>query len=311
VSADDGSEPPSLRVAAAIRHRITSGALGPGDRVPSTRQLVRDFGVAMATATRALALLRDEGLVVSRPGSGTVVRAPEPPSRRGGRSPVPELTAARIVATGLAVADAEGLEAASMRRLAAELGVAPMSLYRHLAGREELELLLVRAVFRRHPLPDPGPSGWRAKLELVSRVQWQAYRRHPWLSELVSLTRPLLVPEAMAHTEWTLRALDGLGLPAAERTREAITLASLVRGLAASAAAETRAERETGQANDQWWVALDEEVRTLMASGRYPHLAAVPERAVQDLDALLEHALARHLDGLATRLAGTRPAEER
>ncbi|MHA6624660.1 GntR family transcriptional regulator [Pseudonocardia sichuanensis] len=299
----DESDRPYLRVAGAIRGRIVSGDLRPGERVPSTRQVVRDFGVAMATATRALAVLRDEGLVVTRPGSGTVVRSPEPPSRRGPRPRDRDLTTGRIVATGLAVADAEGLEAASMRRIAAELGVAPMSLYRYLAGREELEHLLVRAVFRAHPLPEPGPAGWRAKLELACRVQWRAYRRHPWLPELVSLTRPLLLPEAMAHTEWTLKALARLDLSPAERAREVITLASLVRGLAASATAETRAERETGQANDQWWVALDDEVRGLMASGHYPQLASVPERAVQDLDALLEHAMARHLDGLAAHLA--------
>ncbi|TQM15272.1 GntR family transcriptional regulator [Pseudonocardia kunmingensis] len=300
----DESDRPYLRVAGAIRSRIVSGDLRPGERVPSTRQVVRDFGVAMATATRALAVLRDEGLVVTRPGSGTVVRSPEPPSRRSPRSRDRDLTTGRIVATGLAVADAEGLEAASMRRIAAELGVAPMSLYRYLAGREELEHLLVRAVFRAHPLPEPGPAGWRAKLELACRVQWRAYRRHPWLPELVSLTRPLLLPEAMSHTEWTLKALARLDLSPAERAREVIALASLVRGLAASATAETRAERETGQANDQWWVALDDEVRGLMASGHYPQLASVPERAVQDLDALLEHAMARHLDGLAAHLAG-------
>ncbi|WP_433555452.1 GntR family transcriptional regulator [Pseudonocardia xinjiangensis] len=300
------SERPYLRVAAAIRHRITSGALRPGDRVPSTRQVVRDFGVAMATATRALAVLRDEGLVVTRPGSGTVVRAPEP-SRRAGRTPDRALTTERIVATGIAVADAEGLDAVSMRRLAAELGVGPMSLYRHLSGREELEHLLVRAVFRAHRLPEPGPPGWRAKLELVSRVEWAAYRRHPWLPELISLTRPLLAPEAMAHTEWTLRALDGLPLTPIEKTREALTLPALVRGLAATAAAEMRAERETGMANDQWWVTLDDEVRALMASGHYPRLASVPPEGVQDLDALLDHAVTRHLDGLAARLARSTP----
>jgi DNA-binding transcriptional regulator YhcF (GntR family) len=303
VSPGDESDPPYQQIAAAIRQRITSGELRPGDRVPSTRQVVRDFGVAMATATRALAVLRDEGLVATRAGSGTVVRSPDPPPRRGGRAPDRELTTGRIVATALTVADAEGLDAVSMRRLAAELGVGPMSLYRHLSGREELEHLLVRAVLRTYPLPEPAPNGWRAKLELVSRVQWRAYRRHPWLPELISLTRPLLIPEAMAHTEWSMQALDGLGLSLTECTREAITLASLVRGLAASAAAEALAERETGQANDQWWVALGDEVAALLASGRFPHLALAPEGAVQDMDALLEHALTRHLDGLAWRLS--------
>jgi DNA-binding transcriptional regulator YhcF (GntR family) len=294
------TDPPYLHIAAVIRHRIETGALRPGDRVPSTRQVVRDFGVAMATATRALAVLRDEGLVVTRPGSGTVVRAPDPPTRR--RAPVQELTTDRIVTTAMAVADAEGLEAVSMRRLAAELGVGPMSLYRHVAGRDALEVLLVRTVLREHPLPEPGPAGWRAKLELVSRVQWRAYRAHPWLPELISMTRPVLVPEAMAHTEWTLQALAGLPLPHAERVREARTLPALVRGLAASVAAETRAERETGQDNHEWWATLGGEVRALLASGRFPHLAAIQGQTLDDMDALLEHALNRHLDGLEMRL---------
>jgi DNA-binding transcriptional regulator YhcF (GntR family) len=294
------TDPPYLHIAAAIRHRIETGALRPGDRVPSTRQVVRDFGVAMATATRALAVLRDEGLVVARPGAGTVVRAPDPPPRR--RAPVHELSTDRIVATAMAVADVEGLEAVSMRRLAAELGVGPMSLYRHVAGRDALELLLVRAVFRAHPLPEPGPPGWRAKLELVCREQWLAYRAHPWLPELISMTRPVLIPEAMAHTEWTLQALAGLPLAEAERVHEALALPALVRGLAASRAAETRAERETGQDNHEWWATLDGEVRALLGSGRFPHLAAVQGRTPGDMEALLEHALTRHLDGLEMRL---------
>jgi DNA-binding transcriptional regulator YhcF (GntR family) len=294
------TEPPYLQVAAAIRRRIATGALRPGDRVPSTRQVVRDFGVAMATASRALAVLRDEGLVVTRPGSGTVVRAPAPPARR--RVPDQELGTVRIVATAMAVADDEGLEAVSMRRLAAELGVGPMSLYRHVAGRDALELLLVRAVFRAHPLPEPGPPGWRAKLELVCRLQWRVYRAHPWLAELISMTRPVLIPEAMAHTEWTLQALAGLALTEAERVHEALTLPALVRGLAASLAAEARAERETGQDNDEWWATLDDEVRALLGSGRFPHLVAVRDGMPGDLDALLEHAVTRHLDGLEMRI---------
>jgi hypothetical protein len=106
----------------------------------------------------------------------------------------------------------------------------------------------------------------------------------------------------MAHTEWTLQALAGLPLPQAERLREALTLPALVRGLAASFAAETRAERETGQDNDEWWATLDGEVRALLGSGRFPHLAALQDRTPDDMDALLEHALTRHLDGLEIRL---------
>ena len=300
---DDESERPYLRIAAALRERITTGGLRPGDRVPSTRQVVRDFGVAMATASRALAVLRDEGLVVTRPGSGTVVRTPDPPPPRRARVPDRALSTERIVAAGITIADADGLDAVSMRRLAAALGVGPMSLYRHLSGREELDHLLLRAVFRAYPLPDPGPPGWRAKLELVCRTQWQAYRTHPWLTGLVSLTRPMLAPEAMAHTEWTLRALDGLPLSPAEKTREALALPALVRGLAISATAEKAAERETGLGNAQWWNTLNEEVHAVLRSGRFPRLAALHVESVQDFDGMLGHAVTRHLDGLAARLA--------
>src|SRR3954447_931481 len=67
---------PYLRIAAEIRRRIQAGELRPGDRVPSTRGLVQEFGVAMATATKALATLQQDGVVHSLPGVGTVVGPP-------------------------------------------------------------------------------------------------------------------------------------------------------------------------------------------------------------------------------------------
>ncbi|WP_344442545.1 winged helix-turn-helix domain-containing protein, partial [Kitasatospora nipponensis] len=65
--------PPSVRIAAELRRGIAAGELRPGDRVPSTRRLTQEWGIAMATATKVLAGLRREGLVLSRPGVGTVV----------------------------------------------------------------------------------------------------------------------------------------------------------------------------------------------------------------------------------------------
>jgi AcrR family transcriptional regulator len=67
-------EVPYRRIVAKIRARIACGELRPGDRVPSTRQLIRDHGIAMATATKVIATLRDEGLVDTKPGAGTIVR---------------------------------------------------------------------------------------------------------------------------------------------------------------------------------------------------------------------------------------------
>ncbi|MEH6377160.1 winged helix-turn-helix domain-containing protein, partial [Streptomyces sp. KLMMK] len=64
------SVPPYLRIAAELRRRIADGELAPGDRVPSTRQIAEDFGVALATATKVLTTLRQEGLVQARPRVG-------------------------------------------------------------------------------------------------------------------------------------------------------------------------------------------------------------------------------------------------
>src|SRR3954468_6449687 len=159
---------PSVRIAAELRSRISSGELRPGARMPSTRAIVQRYGVAMATATKVLATLRHEGLIRSVPGVGTVVVGPPPsspagrPARR--RAADSRLGVEAIVAAGVAVADAEGIAALSMRRVAAELGAAPMSLYRHVADKDELLLQMMDAAISEVALPDP-PPGWRDGLE--------------------------------------------------------------------------------------------------------------------------------------------------
>lgn len=72
------AEPPYLRIVGEIRRRIAAGELAPGDRVPSTRGITQEFGVAMATATKVLTTLRQEGLVQALAGIGTVVAEPGP-----------------------------------------------------------------------------------------------------------------------------------------------------------------------------------------------------------------------------------------
>src|SRR5215469_10913008 len=141
------------QIAAELRRQIELGELPPGARVPSTRAIVDEWGVAMATATKVLTELRHEGLVRAVPGVGTVVdggrRPPRPgPAPRRHGVAEPGLSAERIVAAGVAIADAEGLGAVSMRRVANELDVATMSLYRHVQDKDGLLLHMLDAVFR-------------------------------------------------------------------------------------------------------------------------------------------------------------------
>ncbi|TDW22489.1 GntR family transcriptional regulator [Kribbella kalugense] len=300
-------EAPYQRVVAELRTRILTGELRPGERVPSVREIARRWGIAIATATKVMASLRDAGLVETKVGAGTVVALPR--GRRTPRRAVEPrvvLSHDHVLRAAVSVADGEGIEAVSMRRVAVELGVGAMSLYRHVAGKDELVTEMVDAVFGEYELPEPGPDGWRAKLELIAWLQWELCRRHLWLPAAVSFTRPLLVPNLTAQTEWTMRAIDGLGLPTEVCIREALTLHGLVITAARAMADEIEAEQETGVTLDRWRLDTRRRAEELLATGRFPLLAAVPEDAASDLRALFEYSLARHLDGFEVLVSRSR-----
>ncbi|MEU9131917.1 TetR/AcrR family transcriptional regulator C-terminal domain-containing protein [Kitasatospora sp. NPDC048540] len=298
------AQPPYARIAAELRHRIETGELRPGDRVPSTRALTQRWGVAMATATKALAALRQEGLVRGVPGVGTVVCAvPRTPRTDG---PAQESTARRrLVRAGIAIADAEGAAALTMRRLAAELGTSAMSLYRHVQNRDQLLALMVDAAYAQAHPPTPAPSGWRSRLELSARAQWRLYQEHPWLAAAMNLARPLLAPNGMRHVEEALAALEGLGLDASTRMHAAVSLFGFVRGCAVDLAAEQEAGRASGITGDQWMQVQEARMAALLSDGTFPAFTAA--RTDPDLDlsgeSLFTFGLDRHLDGLAALIA--------
>jgi DNA-binding transcriptional regulator YhcF (GntR family) len=315
--------PPYLRIAAEIRRRITDGELAPGDRVPSTRQIAREWGVALATATKALTTLGIEGFVEARPRTGTVVAGTATTTPRAGtaqpagaRPQEPghehehehELSLDWIVRTAIGIADAEGLSAVSMRGVAARLGVAAMSPYRYVPSKDDLVLLMADAAFREEGYPAVAPDGWRPRIELGARTLWTLYRRHPWLAQLGSLTRPLLIPQLMVHGEWILSALDGHGLDPTTLFDIHVLIYSHVQGLAVHLEREAHAEAATGQSEDQWMDSRAPALRELAESGRFPTFAKVVG-AFDDgydlsLDALFTSGLKALLDGLTPLIEG-------
>ncbi|MEX2983793.1 GntR family transcriptional regulator [Streptomyces sp. C36] len=235
------TDPPYRRIAAELRERIASGEVGAGEKVPSTRGIAREWGVATATAAKVLEVLRQEGLVRAVPGVGTVVRAPgagpEPePDLRTARRRVrrragePALSREGVVRTAVAIADAYGSGALSMRALAAELGVSTVVLYRHVPGKDELVALMADAVFGDVELPARAPAHWRGRLEAAARMRWGLYRRHRWLATTASPAR------ADAHARWAMEPLRELGLDSAVLAHIAVMWSSFVRGLAVNAA---------------------------------------------------------------------------
>ncbi|MGC4941222.1 TetR/AcrR family transcriptional regulator [Kribbella sp. DT2] len=228
------------------------------------------------------------------------------------------LTLEAIVSAAVALGDEEGPDAISMRGTAARLGAGAMSLYRYVAGREVLVDLMVDHVFAEQPLPEPGPAGWRDKLELSAWAEWAVYRAHPWSARLVaSITRPPLAPNVMAYTDWRMRAVDGLGLPFPVMIQVAIMLSTHLQGVALGLHAETEAASRLSR--EEWTALRQEALSTALAARELPMIsrfgpaeydAVTPER-------MFEFGLGRLLDGIAAMIgpgvsrdtaeAGTQP----
>ncbi|MEV7012397.1 TetR/AcrR family transcriptional regulator C-terminal domain-containing protein [Streptosporangium sp. NPDC051022] len=132
---------------------------------------------------------------------------PEPGRRR-----VVPLSRERIVATAVALADAEGIDAVTLRRVAAELGTGPMRLYGYLDSKDDLLDLMVDEICGRIPLPEPGP-GWRHDVRILAQNTQLTARRHPWYVTLAG-RHPLYGPNGLRYTERLFAAVSRAGLDA-------------------------------------------------------------------------------------------------
>ncbi|MER6096747.1 TetR/AcrR family transcriptional regulator C-terminal domain-containing protein [Streptomyces sp. NPDC001728] len=299
------TESPYLEIAAELRRRVHTGELSPGDRVPSTRAITREWGVAMATATKALAVLRQEGLVRPEPGVGTVVTASG--AKAGAAPEAAPLSRERVVAAALLLADTEGLHALTMRRVATVLGVSTMSLYRHVPGKPELVRLMTDAACGEVPL-GPVPADWRTGLEQGARWLRGVYARHPWLAHaMASFTRPVATPNAMAYTEWVLRALRGTPLTAAQKLHTHLVIFAYVQGLSMADDLEGQARQDSGISDDEWMEQNEPRFDAIQSAGSYPELASVTRDGGFGLDlrTLFEFGLGRTLDGIAAMIDET------
>ncbi len=290
----------SERIVAELRARIDSGELAPGDLLPSARRISRDWHVAIATATRVHAGLREAGLAETLPGVGVVVRRPKP--RATSRAP---LRTQVVVATAIAIADTEGMDGVSMRRLAVELDLAPMSLYRYVSDKDDLRTKMLDAALAQWQPPERGDAGWRECLEAAGRGLWQLFRRHPWLAATLSLARPPIVPGGIGWTEWVLSALNGYELDLSTRFDIHLALFGLIHGMASNLETETAATAATGLNADEW---MDEQLpalRAIVTEAGYPHLHRLVHTTYDfSLDRVVERSLRYFLDGLEVELEG-------
>lgn len=245
---------------------------------------------AAAEITRSLALLW-----------GT-----ESPPAKG---PKRGLTLDQIVDTAINIADHHGLEAVSMRRLATELAVGTMTLYRYLPGRAELIELMADGV---EVFPDTIPAadnGWRAHVAACAHGSRALYLQHPWLMT-INRSRPLIGPNALRSFE---RYLSGLAkAPLADREKMILISAvdSLVIGSARHQLLTAEAERTTGLSETEFWTMQEPFITDAMTSGAYPTFAGLAEDAFSaGWDETFELGLSCMLDGWAA-IIDRRPAAQ-
>ncbi|WP_439681009.1 TetR/AcrR family transcriptional regulator [Embleya sp. MST-111070] len=227
------------------------------------------------------------------------------PATAGENDP-PHLTVERIVRAGIAIADAEGLDALSMRAVASRLDAGTMSLYRHVTSRDELVALMVEAALTEAPPAQPPPRDWREGLERAAHRDWELYRRHPWiLSNVMMSTRLRPSPGMAADNEYTFTSLDGLDLEPGEAFRYVFTVTAYTQGVAVTLVDEIRNERRSGPASRRRRTSADPSWDALYATGAYPRLTRAMRAAGEpwDLDALFRSGLTDVLDGIAASLA--------
>jgi len=219
----------------------------------------------------------------------------------------PSLGVGRIVGAAVAIADAEGLDGLSMRRVATELGAGPMSLYRHVTDKDDLLLRMMDAVLREARLPADPPSGWRPRLEVAARSLWAAFRRHPWLAPALSLTRPQAVAGGLAYTEWVLAALSDAGLTTAVAFDVHLTLFTFVRGVAVNLETEAAEAAASGLTSEEWVATHEHRLRAITSGGGFPHFERLVAQDYDlDLDRLFERGLRYLLNGLAADIMSSK-----
>ncbi|MET8623619.1 TetR/AcrR family transcriptional regulator [Kitasatospora sp. NPDC004669] len=227
--------------------------------------------------------------------------AEEKPGRRG---PKQARSIGEIAAEAIAVADAEGVDAVTMRRIAQELGLSPMALYTYVPGKAELLDLMLDTVYATMPRSAPADEGWRAGVTAVADDNRALFRAHPWVAA-VSTSRPPLGPGLMAKYEYELRAFEGTGLPDVELDAALTHLLGFVQACARMAADERAAQQDSALTDAQWWEANAELLARVFDPERYPVAARVGAAAGQVHGGAYspEHAYAfgldRVLDGLA------------
>jgi AcrR family transcriptional regulator len=292
MAVDDELWPP-FGPAAAFREQLARGRGRPGD--------------VHGRADRA------QGQARGRDRQGTDLRG-RPDSRghgdhRGRSRPGSGLSREEIVDVAIAIADSEGAESVSMRKIAQVLRAGAMSLYWHLAGKEHLLELMLDALMADVVVPEP-TGDWQADLRVQARSQRQVLLRHRWVIDFIA-ARPPLGPNTLRYLDKSLATLDCLHLD----TETAINILQTVNTYVLGAVVRELGELRTQREQEEWVTSetdFDAKLKQwrarLEATGMFDHFLRilrddVDPDAEETRDARFEFGLDCLLEGIKAKLA--------
>jgi AcrR family transcriptional regulator len=221
------------------------------------------------------------------------------------------LTVDQIVAAATALADADGLDAVTMRRLADNLGIVPMTLYTYVPGKAELLDLMLDAAYQRMSRTDTTGQPWRQRVSAIAAENRALFEAHPWAAAITT-GRPPLGPGLMAKYEHELAALDGIGLDDIQMDAALTHLLTFVQGWARAAADTEATRRDTAMDEEQWWAATGPLLKKVLDPDAYPlaarigRAAGTAHRAAYDPQHAYDFGLQTILNGLAVLMDGPR-----
>ncbi|GAA1524634.1 TetR/AcrR family transcriptional regulator C-terminal domain-containing protein [Nocardioides humi] len=221
------------------------------------------------------------------------------------KGPARSVTVAQVVDAALALADAEGLAAVTMRAVAERVGVSAMSVYTYVPGKPELLDLMVDARYARMPREPWGRQAWRQRLTTVAEANRDLLAAHPWLTEVAALSRPPLGPGVMAKYEHELAALDDTGLSEVDTDAALAYLLGFVQSHGRSAHDAARVGTDSAMSDAEWWAANQPVLARALDPAAYPRAvrigaaAGAAQGSAWSAERAWEFGLARTLDGLA------------
>ncbi|MBB5914284.1 AcrR family transcriptional regulator [Nocardia transvalensis] len=241
-----------------------------------------------------------------RSGAGDPARTLEllwrAPTRTPGRGPKQRSSVDEVVAAAVEIADSEGLEALTMRAVAARLGLTPMATYTYVPGKAELLDLMLDSVYQGMPRADIGGLPWRERVSVIATENREMLTRHPWVA-YVPTTRPPLGPGVAAKYDHELRAFDGLGLDDVEMDAALTHLLGFVTSVARIAIDTERAAADSGLSDREWWERAAPVLERVFDPEHYPLAARIGASAGQAHDSAYSADHAWHF-GLPRLLAG-------